>query len=400
MRVLLTANVAFGLAVPVMNSFVGAYLLRKSHDVALVVNYYLAFCIGIPPGIALAGFLLRRVAITRLCGAGMLLSGVTAATLISLDRVSPTQVFLFGLFMGLATGIYWANRNFLALTVTHDINRNFYYGLESFFSTLAAVVVPLGAGWFIEAVAATSNGAQADRAYVALAVFVLIAAIVGAIIIGRGSFSNPPIARFVYFRHCFIWRQMLGFAMLRGTVQVFVTNAPAMLVMQVAGLREGALGTALSVGGIVTAVLLYVVGRLATPEHRTHVWSAAVFMLVLGGLLNAALFQPWGVWLLLLCLVVANPLLDMSYNPILMQTIETVARIENRNPFTYLLSQECGLLVGRLIGCVAFLLTIHYFSREAALRYALLFVALFQAISIPLVARMTAGNAKESLGST
>ena len=52
--------------------------------------------------------------------------------------------------MGLSYGFFWANRDFLALNSTDDGNRNYYYGLESFFNTVAGVVVPGMIGAFLE----------------------------------------------------------------------------------------------------------------------------------------------------------------------------------------------------------------------------------------------------------
>ena len=44
--------------------------------------------------------------------------------------------------MGMSFGLFWANRDFLALSTTNDDNRNYYYGLETFFYTNTYVVVP------------------------------------------------------------------------------------------------------------------------------------------------------------------------------------------------------------------------------------------------------------------
>jgi len=48
-----------------------------------------------------------------------------------------------GLMMGMSFGLFWANRDFLALSTTNDVNRNYYYGLETFFYTNTYVVVPI-----------------------------------------------------------------------------------------------------------------------------------------------------------------------------------------------------------------------------------------------------------------
>jgi YQGE family putative transporter len=59
-----------------------------------------------------------------------------------------TGITLIGFIMGLSYGFFWANRVSLALTNTRDINRNYYYGLESFFFTLASIVMPIIIGLF------------------------------------------------------------------------------------------------------------------------------------------------------------------------------------------------------------------------------------------------------------
>ena len=52
--------------------------------------------------------------------------------------------------MGMSFGLFWANRDFLALSTTNDANRNYYYGVETFFYTNTYVIVPAIIGWFIE----------------------------------------------------------------------------------------------------------------------------------------------------------------------------------------------------------------------------------------------------------
>jgi YQGE family putative transporter len=79
----------------------------------------------------------------------MLLSGAAMMLMMNLSILTPIGVATSGLIMGLATGLFWANRGFLALTATNDGNRNYYYGLENFVAVLAAVVVPALIGWFI-----------------------------------------------------------------------------------------------------------------------------------------------------------------------------------------------------------------------------------------------------------
>ena len=89
------------------------------------------------------GFLLQHINIKRLYSAGMLLSGVSMAVMMSLGKLGMTGVGVAGLMMGMSFGLFWANRDFLALSTTNDSNRNYYYGVETFFYTNTYVIVPV-----------------------------------------------------------------------------------------------------------------------------------------------------------------------------------------------------------------------------------------------------------------
>jgi YQGE family putative transporter len=118
----------------VIDVFVGAYVMRNSQDVRMVVMYQLAVYAGIPFTFLINGYLLKHIAIKRLYSAGMLLSGISMAVMMSLGKLEMTGVGVAGLMMGMSFGLFWANRDFLALSTTNDSNRNYYYGLETFFT--------------------------------------------------------------------------------------------------------------------------------------------------------------------------------------------------------------------------------------------------------------------------
>lgn len=142
MRILLLTNMLYAFVLPVVELFVGTYIMRNSSELAYVVGYQLAVYTGIPLTFLVNGFLMRRIRISHLYSFGMLLSGVSMAVMMSLETLDLAGIVVAGLIMGLSYGFFWANRDFLALNSTDDGNRNYYYGLESFFNTVAGVVVP------------------------------------------------------------------------------------------------------------------------------------------------------------------------------------------------------------------------------------------------------------------
>jgi YQGE family putative transporter len=393
MRILLITNLIYAFVLPVIDVFVGAYVMRNSHDVKMVVIYQLAVYTGIPFTFLVNGFLLQHVQITRLYSAGMLLSGVSMAVMMSLGKLSLTGVGVAGLMMGMSFGLFWANRDFLALSTTNDTNRNYYYGVETFFYTNTYVIVPVIIGWFIEGTGMRGwFGGDRNTAYQIITGVVFLLTVFSSIVVHRGQFANPPKSDFVFFRYHWLWNRMQLLAILKGLAQGYIVTAPAMLVMRLVG-QEGALGTIQAVGGILSAFLLYFIGRTTKPAQRIVIFTIGLTLFALGGLANALLFNAAGVLLFMVCLLLGRPLHDIAYFPIQMQVIDTVSAIEKRNKFAYIFNQEFGFYIGRFAGCGLFILLANKVSDTFALRYALLIIGVVQMLSIWMAKRVLRGCA-------
>lgn len=375
MRMLLLTNLIYALVMPIVELFIGAYIMRNSSDISLVVIFQLAVYTGIPLTFMINGFLLHSIRIARLYSLGMLLSGVSMFAMMSLDQLDTFGVFMAGLIMGLSYGFFWANRDFLALNTTHDGNRNYYYGIETFFYTITGIVVPFAAGAFI---ATTERngwfGGNVNVAYYGLTVFVFALSIFASMLVHRGDFQNPKRAPFLYFKFDRLWNKMLGLASLKGVAQGYIVTAPTMLILSLVG-KEGVLGAVQSTAALLSAILLYILGRTTTPRHRLLIYGVGCGLFVLGAFFNAALYSALGVILFMVCLLFARPLLDIAYFPVQLKVIDLVSEKENRNEFTYIFNHELGLYLGRLFGCGLFILLARYVSEYVALRYALLVIA-------------------------
>lgn len=383
-RILLSAFMLYAFVMPVMNVFVGSYIMRNSQDVGKVVLYQLMIYTGVPVTAWLNGYLLNRMKGSWLYAAGMFLSGISMFVMTSIKSLDNTGIAVAGLLMGGAAGLFWSNRNYLVLKSTTDENRNYYQGLESFMGTFCSVFVPLLVGWAIAVSPKLFGTAEVNTAYRMVTFLVMVLTAVAACIILRGDFASPKLPKFVYFKFDALWNKLLVLASFKGMVQGFIVTAPAMLIMHVMKGEEGALGTVQSVGALLSALLMYVIGRCAKPEHRMMIFGGGIWLFAIGSILNGVLFNSMAVILFMICMMFAQALLDIAYFPIQMKVIDHVAKIEQRNDYAYILSHECGLYVGRLFGCGLFLVIAYCVSREAALRVVLPLVALIQALSIPL----------------
>lgn len=380
MRVLLLTNLIYGLVGPIIELFIGAYIMRNSSDISLVVIFQLAVYTGIPLTFMINGFLLNRIKIAWLYSFGMLLSGISMFAMMLLQQLDTMGVFLAGLIMGLSYGFFWANRDFLALNTTNDGTRNYYYGIETFFYTITGILVPLAAGAFIGATDMNGwFGGHVNTAYYILTAIVFVMSMFASILVHRGEFVNPKRAPFLFIKFDRIWNKMLGLASLKGLAQGYIVTAPTMLILSLVG-KEGSLGLIQGIAAAVSAILLYVLGRVTGPNHRLLIYGIGCLLFMFGALLNAALYSALGVILFMMCLLFARPLLDIAYFPIQLKVIDYVAEKEKRNEFSYIFNHELGLYLGRLFGCGLFIVLARYVSEYAALRYALLVIAILHAL--------------------
>ena len=337
MRILLLTNMLYAFVLPVVELFVGTYIMRNSSELAYVVGYQLAVYTGIPLTFLVNGFLMRRIRISHLYSFGMLLSGVSMAVMMSLETLDLAGIVVAGLIMGLSYGFFWANRDFLALNSTDD--------------------------------------------YKLVTLFVFALTIIASAVVFRGRFSNPPKERFIYLRFDVLWNKMMRLAVLKGIAQGYIVTAPSMLVMTLVG-NESTLGTLQSVSAIVSAVLLYLLGRFASARHRVLIFSSGLLLFALGGAFNAVLYSATGAIVFMLCLVMGRPLMDLGYFPIQLRVIDYVSRKENRNSYAYIFVHEFALYLGRFFGCGLFIVLTICLSDTFAIRYALLIIGIIQLVSI------------------
>lgn len=386
MRILLITNLIYALVLPIIELFVGAYILRESDNTSFVVVYQLMAYLGIPLSFWVNGYLLRRVRIARMYSLGMLLSGVAMSIMMLLPSVDLVGISVSGLVMGFSYGFFWANRDFLSLSTTNDSNRNYYFSMETFFYTLTFIVVPALAGYFITSGEA-SGWYTAKLAYVMLTAIVFVLTIFSSVIVHQGNFENPKNDRFVFFKFHKDWYSMLTLGGFKGIAQAAIFFFPILLILSIVG-DEGSLGGLVAMGSLLTAVALYLVGRFSKPAHRIYIFTFGLVVFLVGGLVNSFFFSAIGVVVYQVCNSLSRPLLDTAYFPIQLSVIDHVAGIEKRNKFAYIFNHEAGLFVGRFLGCMLFLLSAKYASPEFALRYVLVIIALVQALSIPIASKL------------
>ncbi|MGV8813744.1 MAG: MFS transporter [Gelidibacter sp.] len=388
--ILIITNAIYAFVMPVIDIFVASYIMRNSNDPSKVILYQLAIYVGIPITFLLNGYLLNKVNIKSLFSLGMLLSGVSMVFMMSLDQIDYFGLMVAGLIMGMSFGLYWANRDYLVLSTTKDRVRNFYYGLETFIYTIIASTVPVIIGWYLMT-GHSSGGVGSNEAvnssYRVITTVVFIITIIASIVFHFGKYEKPKSEKFLYFKFHKLWRKMIQLSILKGLAQGFIVTAPAMLMMKFFH-SEGALGSAISIGALIAAVIMLLLGKYSKPKHRLIIFSFGLTCFFLASFFNGLLFNEFGVILFMFLLLIARPVLDIAYFPIQLKVIDVLSSLENRNEFSYILNHEFGLFVGRFIGASTFLVLAFFVNTDIALRYALLIIGSLQLLSIVIAKQL------------
>lgn len=386
MRTLLLTNMLYAFVLPVVEIFIGAYVMRNTSDPTLVAYYQLMMYVGIIATSLINGYLYRFFNVKTLYAAGILVSGISMFAMMSVKNLGLLELGIAGFAMGAASGFFWTNRYLLALNNTTDSNRNYFFGLESFFFSIASITVPLVIGAFLSQIdGKTVLGFLIDinLAYQIVTLGVIALTVITCIVLWKGKFTNPEQKDFIYFKFCRLWKKMLVLSSLKGMVQGFLVTAPAILVLKLVG-DEGSLGLIQGISGALTAILVYVLGRVAKPKDRLKIFVAGLLIFTIGTIFNGLLFSAIGVIVFVLCKVIFQPLFDLAYFPIMMQAIDAAVKTEKRNEYAYILSHEFGLFIGRASGLILFIALAYGISEDFALKYALIFVGVLQLAAYPL----------------
>lgn len=390
-KTLLLTNMLFAMVLPIVEIFAGAYIMRNTGAASMVVVYQLCMYIGVALSAVVNGLLLKKINVKTLYSFGILVSALALMVMMFIKNVNITMICGTGFLLGLTTGFFWTNRYLLTLYSTNDDNRNYFFGTESFFFSLWNIVIPLAVG----ALLASVDGANLfgrtlnlQNGYQITTVLATVIAIIACIVLSRGDFKQPESKNFFYVKFHSLWYKMLSLASLKGMVQGFLVTAPAILILKFIG-GEGELGLIQGAGGALTAVIVYVLGRVSKPKHRMAIFGTGLFVFFAGTLANCILFSAAGAYIFIICKIFFQPIHDLAYFPTMMKTIDYVSAIEKRDGYTYILSHELGLFAGRALGMILFIAIAGIFTEDIALRYALLIVGALQLISLPLAQHIT-----------
>ncbi len=148
-KILLTLTGLYSLSLGLSSIFITLFLYKVDKSFYQPMLFNLGTYIALVIGFVLGGLLLRKISINLLLGISFILFSLFFASIVILGDGSARFALPLGLFYGLSSGFFWLVRHLLEYETTYDGNRNRFFAAAYIIATLAAIIAPLLAGFFI-----------------------------------------------------------------------------------------------------------------------------------------------------------------------------------------------------------------------------------------------------------
>lgn len=378
----------YGLGIPLISTFLNAFIWRGSHDFVSLIVYNVGMWIALPFIFFLNGILLQYISTSFLYTAGLILTALATFLLIILSLQGYTALFILGLVFGVGFGFYWANRTFYTMRLTEDSNRNYFYSLTFTVDTITGIIVPFIVGWII-----VFGG---DLSYKILAVLLF------GIYLTAGLVSIPLTMRRSEHAHGILakvkgkWNTMRVVTFLFGFQSGSNFIFPSLVVLYLLG-NEGVLGTVTSLGALFTALVIYQIGKVSLAHHRLYIFMLGVIILTLITIIFALYPASFGVIVYVVGITLVVNLTWAAYSPILMDVIDQYTPTKKQNRFKYLVDHEFFINLGRIGSTGIFLFLYFTTSKLFSLRFTPFVIATLQIIVVLLLRKIVGKRDEKSV---
>ena len=368
-QTLLISFFFYSTAYPIISVFTSAFIWQNNNNISYLIFFRAGQFFIVPLTFIIGGILLRIAKINLLYFIGAIFIAVSSVLIIFLKNKTVIDFLIMGIILGVGTGLYWVNRNYLTVKETNDDNRSYFFGLLFSFATLIGLVITLLVGWLI----------VFGLSYQLLITFAFILIILSGLTVLKMNFESPKIGRLFIHNLSYIWMRKrlihLGIGLVEGLSYVI----PGLLILTMLG-NEGILGTLTAISSLLSTVLIYYYGRKShSKDHKVYFIFSTILALFLS-LLLAMAFNKLTVIIYSLLNGLTISFLWLTFASPLFRNIDLeVGNIEEKR-FSYILDTEFFLNGGRISGLIICLLIANFYGVMNSLRFSPLILSILQVL--------------------
>jgi len=367
---LLIVNALFATAHALSGTFLGVYLWKSSGNFALLGCFALINHICMALTFWLAGHEVkqgRKMTVLRL---GIAASAVFYSLVLLFGSGAIRYIWLLGIVQGLAAGLFWLAFNTLYFEVTDADNRDRFNGFSGVTGALAGMIAPWCSGFVISRMQAESG----YRLIFMISLGIFIAGVVISFFLRNrkteGSYEWLLAPRVLRQPHN-PWRRVV-LALASQGLRESVFGLMIGLLIYIQTKSEMQLGNFTLLTSGISFVSFYVVGRWLKPAWREK-------GLLAGALVMSAVVAPFflGIKLgVMLTFGIGIGLFMPFYSiPMTSSVFDLIGRNEDsaKQRVEYIVMRELALNAGRILGMLAFIVTVSL-SKSPSTLTAFLFV--------------------------
>lgn len=358
---------------PIFLIFINAFLWRQTHDVLAVALFNLAMFCTLPIGFYLNGQLLKHYSVKKLYFSGAIIRALLIATLIFYPMINNVAIILFGIGYGLASGLFWANKNLLTVEITSSSNRIYFSSLDFLSQTANNIVIPAVIGWLL-IFGPTNHLYTSNQGYYAVAVALIIFSSGLGFIIKQIKVETPQVSNIILTNATTQWNFARGITALLGMISGITTFLPALLVLQFIG-KEDTLGVIQSLAAIISGIIMYAIARSFNTQYRIQMISLSLVALFISTLILVFFFNPTGIFIFISLMTIAHQILMVETSSIILDLVDRETTVSDQK-YKYVFDLEMVLNVGRVTGIMFFVFYIKTFSTAFAMQFTPLFFAI------------------------
>lgn len=200
----------YSTAYPMISIFISAFIWKNNSNISHLIYFRAGQFLITPVAFLLGGILLKIFKINKLYFLGSIFMAISSMIIVFLKSETIFGFLIMGVLLGIGTGLYWANRNYLTLKETNEENRSYFFGLLFSFATLIGLVITLLVGWLI----------VFGMSYQLLIAVAFILIFFSGFVILRGNYETPKIGRLFIRNSSYIWMRKrmihLGIGLVEG----------------------------------------------------------------------------------------------------------------------------------------------------------------------------------------
>lgn len=367
-RRLLISYYLYLAAYPLFGVFVSAYLWQAGETLGSLVIYNLLYCVGLPLGFYLNGYLLRHFHTLRLYALGAVIQGLSGILVVFFSTTSLTGLAAYGLIYGVGAGLYWGNKNYLSQRLTRGSNRLYYNSLESSGDMLINIFMPVLAGTLIT-FGSHFNLYLTETGYRLGMGLGLILTIISGLIVQSSQIQDLAHEKVLVKTKSTRWNQVRLYNFLFNIAVGAEFVIPGVLILALVG-NEGTLGIVSSATAALSAITLYLLGRKGEVKNIWRFVALGSFIY-----LSSTLLLSFGLNLVSILVYQAASTIGWAFrwSPGYTLTMEIMDQEDGTHQYAYVCDNELFFNLGRVVGLLI-ILAVASRSQVAAMQFVPLIV--------------------------